>query len=121
MLHFGYCLVLAEPQCWVKKRLSVLLQQRHQGRQNRGVHRPNDRNGRFAEGGCDLLHRGRYEKTCIASELVLPLGHAVYIDGIFQEIECRQLTRSLNEGALLAGEVNSSDTHAVLADCCLNR
>ena len=74
----------------------------------------------FAEGGCNLLHRRRHEKTCVAAELVAPLGHTVYINWIFQEIESCQLTRSLNEGALLSGEVNSGDTHAVLADRCLN-
>lgn len=50
-LHFSRCLVLAEPQSWVEERLGIVLQQWHQGCQNRGVHRPHDRGGRFAEGG----------------------------------------------------------------------
>ena len=77
-LHFRSCLIFAKPQSWVKKRLSVILQQWHEGRQNRGVHRPDDCDGRFAEGGCDLLHRGRHKKTGVASELIAPCGHTVY-------------------------------------------
>ena len=50
----------------------------------------------------------------------MPCGHTVYKNWIFQEIESCQLTRSLNKGALLAREVDSSDTHAVLTDRCLN-
>ena len=67
-----------------------------------------------------MLHRGRHEKTGVASELIVPCGHTVYKNWIFQEIESCQLTRSLNKGALLAREVDSSDTHAVLTDRCLN-
>ena len=66
------------------------------------MHRPDDCDGRFAEGGCDLLHRGRHEKTGVASELIAPCGHTVYKNWVFQEIESCQLARSLNEGALLA-------------------
>ena len=84
------------------------------------MHRPHDRGGRFAEGGCDLIHRGRNEESGVSAELGSPLGHTVYINWIFQEIESCQLTRSLNEGALLAGEINTGDTNAVLADRCLN-
>ena len=67
-----------------------------------------------------MLHRGWNEKTGVGSELISPLRHSVDIDWIFQEIKRRQLTRSLNKGALLAGEVDSGDTHAILADRSLN-
>ena len=81
-LHYSRCLVFAEAQSWIKKRFRVILQQWHQRGQNRGVHRPHDCNRRFAEGGCNLLHRGRHEETGVGSELIAPFGHAIYINGI---------------------------------------